>query len=114
MNHPSRLTPPHTGLVDCDQSDSPVSYTVDFFDVPTTPVAFSGRHTQNGECYDSDDLVFNTPGTARYVADLSLQQGAVDLSIATPEGQRDQTFASSGQFLIGVLSPGTQDLTFNP
>ncbi len=95
-----------SGLVDCGQETSPVSYSVDFFDVPTTPVAFSGRQTQNGECCDSDDLVFNVPGTARYVADLSLQQGAVDLSIDTPEGQRDQTFASSGQFLIGVLSPG--------
>ena len=102
------------GRVYCDGSTSPVSYAVDFFDVPTTPVAFSGRHTQSGGCCDSDDLIFNAPGTARYVADLSLQQGAVDLSIDTPEGQRDQTFASSGQFLIGVLSPGTQDLTLTP
>ena len=73
----------------------------------------SGRNTAS-RFWTGDDLVFNAPGTARYVADLSLQQGAVDLSISTPEGQRDQTFASSGQFLIGVLSPGMQDLTLTP
>jgi hypothetical protein len=56
------------------------------------------------------DLDFVVPGTARYVADLSLSGGAVTLS----GGPSPQTFASSGLYPLGQVAAGVGTLTVTP
>jgi len=93
------------GTLYCDEA---ISYTVHFFDVPLSPTSFSGT---TSPLYSPDDpwgshLFFRAPGTAQYVVDLTLSQGAVDLSGES----RTQTFASSGRFDLGTVATGETEL----
>ena len=87
--------------VSCGYSNSAdVPFTADFVDSPTTPTAFSGAGNLDGS-----GLSFIAPAAAQYVADVTLNGGAVKLSSGN-----SQTFASSGQFPLGILKSGVQSL----
>jgi hypothetical protein len=95
--------------VDCNSSTD-VSYTFDLYDAPSTPFALSGAVTSCPNCSSRNDIRFSPPGTAHYVADLTLTQGSVDLS----GGPSDQLFASSGRYDLGYLGPGQRDVYLTP
>jgi hypothetical protein len=90
------------GLLHCD-SGSSFSGAVTFFDVPTAPVSYSGATT-----FGSWESVvdFRAPGEAQYVAELTLTQGAVQLS----GGAFQQSFASSGTYQLGTVARGVGGL----
>jgi flagellar hook capping protein FlgD len=97
------------GNVDCADATVDVAYTVDYFDLTTTPTQFMGADTLSGT-HPDNTLSFATPAAAHYVADLSLTQGAVALS----DGTVNQTFASSGRFDLGILARDTYGLALTP
>jgi hypothetical protein len=74
--------------------------------VPTIPTSFAGAVTTTSSGYVANNLAFNTPAAAHYVADLSLAQGALKVS----DERATQTFASSGTFDLGVLKGGGPDV----
>ncbi|MGO9901117.1 MAG: FlgD immunoglobulin-like domain containing protein [Solirubrobacteraceae bacterium] len=98
---------------------SPVTFSVQFFDEPQAPASYSGSSFQAtigpNCCSPSDDsqLLYSVPGTATYVADVTLSGGAIQLSggNSSPE-----TFDSSGQYSIGQISPSSSgaELTVDP
>lgn len=91
-------------------ADTPFS--VSFYDVPSTPASFTGA----GEAslnLSASLTPFLVSHTAHYVADLSLNQGAVQLSGPCCGGS-PQTFASSGTFSLGTLTPGKSSLSVTP
>jgi hypothetical protein len=88
----------------CYSSAMNVPFTATYFDRPTTPTTFSGAGNTWGNA-----LGFVAPGEAQYVADLSLTGGGVELQST---GSYDsQNFASSGQFPLGTVRAGTQQLS---
>lgn len=95
--------------VDCNSSTD-VSYTVNFYDAPSTPFTVSGAVTSCPTCSPQNDIRFSAPGTAHYVADLTLTQGSVDLS----GGPGDHVFASSGRYDLGYLDRGQRDIYLTP
>jgi FlgD Ig-like domain len=99
------------GTIGCASAIADVPYVVDFFDTPTTPTSFSGAVTPAAPLSDETNTVkFIAPAAAHYVADLSLTQGAVTLD----DGTRQQTFASSGRFDLGVLAGDIYALSLTP
>jgi hypothetical protein len=86
--------------------------TVEWFDQPTLPATFSGDAGPNGT--GTSEVRFTAPGTAQYVAQLTLTGGAVTLAKGYRFGYPQQTFASSGTFQIGTLGTGTQTLDVVP
>jgi D-glucuronyl C5-epimerase-like protein/PASTA domain-containing protein len=95
--------------VDCSGSTD-VSFTFNLYDAPSTPFTVSGAGTSCPTCSARNDIRFSAPGTAHYVADLTLTQGSVDLS----GGPSDQVFASSGRYDLGRLDQGARDLYLTP
>jgi hypothetical protein len=95
--------------VDCN-SPTDVSYTFSLYDSPSTPFTVSGAVTSCPTCSSRNDIRFSAPGTAHYVADLTLLQGSVDLS----GGPGGQVFASSGRYDLGYVDAGQRDLTLTP
>jgi hypothetical protein len=100
---------PVTVEVDCNGSTD-VSFTFDLYDAPSTPFTVSGAVTSCPACSPRNDIRFAAPGTAHYVADLTLTQGSVDLS----GGSGEHVFASSGRYDLGYLSPGQHDVHLTP
>jgi FlgD Ig-like domain len=100
------------GRIECDFASGDVAYTVDFLDVPTTPTQFAGAITPPSGL---NGFEFLAPAAAHYVAELTLSQGVVVLN-NSPYGDGDfsQTFASSGQFDLGVLNRGGHGLSLRP
>ena len=92
-----------SGKVYCDREHPTGPYSVVLYDVPTAPTAFSGASSFGTE---ANDVLFDAPGEAQYVADLSLSGGSVALKSET----RSQTFASSGEFELGTLTKGDNHL----
>ncbi|MGO9794100.1 MAG: FlgD immunoglobulin-like domain containing protein [Solirubrobacteraceae bacterium] len=98
---------------------SPVAFSVEFFDEPSSPASYSGSSFQATTgpncCSPSDDsqLLYSVPGTATYVADVTLSGGAIQLEggNSSPE-----TFDSSGQYSLGQISPSSSGaaLTVDP
>jgi D-glucuronyl C5-epimerase-like protein/flagellar hook capping protein FlgD/PASTA domain-containing protein len=95
--------------VDCNSSTD-VSYTFNLYDAPSTPFTVSGAVTNCPTCSPQNDVRFSAPGTAHYVADLTLTQGSVDLS----GGPSHQVFGSSGSYDLGYLDRGQRDLYLTP
>jgi hypothetical protein len=95
--------------VDCSSSTD-VSFTFDLYDAPSTPFTVSGAGTSCPTCSPQNDVRFSAPGTAHYVADLTLAQGSVDLS----GGPGGQVFASSGTYDLGYLGSGQRDIHLTP
>jgi D-glucuronyl C5-epimerase C-terminus/PASTA domain len=95
--------------VDCNSSTD-VSFTFDLYDAPSTPFTVAGAVTNCSTCSPRNDIRFSTPGTAHYVADLTLTQGSVDLS-GSPG---DHVFASSGTYDLGYLEQGQRDIYLTP
>ena len=86
-----------------------VSFSVDFFDQPQAPATYYGSSflPSLNSCSCSPDesvLHFSAPGTARYVADVTLSGGAITLSGQVTSAQ---TFDSSGEYSLGQLSAGS-------
>ncbi len=95
---------------------APLSYTVDLLDVPTTPTSFSGsttfgQNTYNGESATGSFVVFKAPARAQYVADVTLTQGGIRLTL---DGVMSRTFASSGRFDLGTLAINAHGIRVNP
>jgi hypothetical protein len=95
--------------VDCTGATD-VSFTFDLYDAPATPVTLAGAVTSCPMCSSRNDIRFSAPGTAHYVADLTLTQGSVDLS----GGPSGRVFASSGTYDLGYLGKGPRDLYLTP
>jgi hypothetical protein len=89
-----------SGVVLCPRL---LTYEVAFFDVPVTPVTFTGV-TSPGS--DPSRLIFRAPAVAQYAADLVLQQGGVVL--ANDVGS--QAFSATGRFELGTLGAGESTL----
>jgi hypothetical protein len=64
------------GSLSCD-TGSAFSGAVTFFEVPPAPTSYSGATTFGSS---ASRIAFRAPGEAQYVADLTLTQGAVQLS----------------------------------
>jgi hypothetical protein len=99
-------------------SDTPSDFQAQLYDVPTAPTSYTGVGTfidgvipVNDEAQGSE-LFFNVPTRAPYVADLTLQQGAVTLRYDDTDTSR--SFASSGTFPLGSPQPGLQSLSVTP
>ena len=95
--------------VDCS-GPTDVNFTFDLYDAPSTPFTVSGAVTSCHTCSSRNDLRFSAPGTAHYVADLTLTQGSVDLS----GGPDNRVFASSGRYDLGYLDTGRRDVYLTP
>jgi len=95
--------------VDCNSSTD-VGFTFNLYDAPSTPFTVAGASTKCPTCSSRNDIRFSTPGTAHYVADLTLTQGSVDLS----GGPSDHVFASSGTYDLGYLGKGQPDVYLTP
>jgi hypothetical protein len=74
-----------------------VSYSIALYDAPPTPFTLSGAAASCPSCSSTNEIQFWAPATATYYAALTLTQGSVDLS----NGDSDQVFTSSGNFLLG-------------
>jgi hypothetical protein len=83
--------------ISCSGSPVDVGYSIALYDAPPTPVSVSGAATSCPSCSSTNEVQFWAPATATYYAQLTLTQGSVDLS----NGQTDQVFTSSGNFLLG-------------
>lgn len=91
-----------TARVFCDTPGS-FNYVVSAFDVPATPTSFSGATTALSWSNDGGSTVeFAAPGTAQYVADANVQQGAVHIG--------DTSVASRATINLGTLGPGMHTL----
>lgn len=98
---------PVSGYVDCMQHDN-VAYTVTQFDTPSAPTRFSGSSTPGGSDESSGDpfgsnLSFRAPGDAPYVADVTVSQGAVNV---TADMSASTTVASQRTVTLGALDAG--------
>jgi D-glucuronyl C5-epimerase C-terminus/PASTA domain len=96
--------------VDCSSSSTDVSYTFNLYDAPSTPFTVSGAATSCPTCSPQNDIRFSVPGTAHYVADLTLAQGSVDLS----GGLSEHVFAASGRYDLGRHDKGQRDIYLTP
>jgi len=110
--------PGDTPEIQVNNYDSqPVSFSVEFFDEPSSPASYSGSSflasSGPGCCSPSDEseLFYAVPGTAPYVADVSLSGGAIILS---SNGMASQTFDSSGEYSLGQLTAGDRVLQVDP
>ena len=83
--------------ISCSGSPVDVGYSIALYDAPSTPASVSGAATSCPSCSSTNEVQFWAPATATYYAQLTLTQGSVDLS----NGQTDQVFTSSGNFLLG-------------
>ncbi|HKD95265.1 MAG TPA: FlgD immunoglobulin-like domain containing protein, partial [Gaiellaceae bacterium] len=81
----------------CSGSAATVGYSIALYDAPTAPASVSGAATTCPSCSSTNEVQFWAPATATYYVSLTLTQGSVDLS----NGQTDQVFTSSGNFLLG-------------
>lgn len=82
--------------------DTPTTYSLAFSDVPSAPVTFSGATTSSGDFGAGvSELLFHATATGPYAVYLTLQSGAVRLS----GGPQPETFASSGVYQLGEVSP---------
>jgi hypothetical protein len=72
-----------------------------FYDTPTIPTSFSGRSSSSG----TSTVAFNVPYAGQYVADVTLDQGAI-----TFDGE---TLAPSGRIDLGSLAKGSQTRDVN-
>ena len=93
-----------------------VSFSVEFFDQPQAPATYSGSSflpSFNACSCNPDESVLHlsAPGTARYVADVTLSGGAITLSGPVTSAQ---TFDSSGEYSLGQLSAGSTQLVVDP
>jgi D-glucuronyl C5-epimerase C-terminus/PASTA domain len=95
--------------VDCN-SPRDVSFTFDLYDAPSAPFTLAGAVTNCPTCSPQNDIRFSTPGTAHYVADLTLTQGSVNVS----GGPVDRVFGSSGTYDLGYLGKGARDVYLTP
>lgn len=68
-----------------------------FYDVPTVPTAFDGRHSNANS---AADLEVKIPRAGQYVADVTVDQGAVSVD--------GTTLASSGRVDLGTLRAGRE------
>jgi hypothetical protein len=93
------LSPGDTASVQisCATSPADVGYSIALYDAPSTPFTLAGAATSCPSCASTNEVQFFAPTTATYYAHLTLTQGSVDLS----NGQSDQVFTSSGNFLLG-------------
>jgi hypothetical protein len=83
--------------ISCSGSPVDVGYSIALYDAPSTPASVSGAATSCPSCSSTNQVQYWAPATATYYAQLTLTQGSVDLS----NGQTDQVFTSSGNFLLG-------------
>jgi hypothetical protein len=95
--------------VDCNGSTD-VTFTFSLFDAPSTPFTVSGAATNCPTCSPRNDIRFSVPGTAHYVANLTLTQGSVSLS----GGPSDHVFSSSGTYDLGYLGNGPRNVYLTP
>jgi hypothetical protein len=73
--------------------------TIAYYDVPSTPATYAGATTPSTRHEATpDQLYFNAPAAATYVADVSLSQGSIDVGATT--------LASSGSVNLGPLDAG--------
>jgi FlgD Ig-like domain len=92
------------GAVFCNPGAA-FSSSLTFFDTPATPTSFLGATTFMST-WSRSYLGFRAPGTAQYVAELTLHQGAVRLI----GGSFEQSFASSGSYQLGTLQAGLREV----
>ncbi|MEJ7569632.1 MAG: FlgD immunoglobulin-like domain containing protein [Gaiellaceae bacterium] len=78
----------------------PTAFRLDLASVPPTPTSYSGVASPNDE---PSEIVFIASSEARYVATLTLTQGAITLN--------GGSVASSGRFDLGFLSRGYHTIT---
>jgi hypothetical protein len=90
-----------------DDEANGATFSANFFDEPTAPISYSGV---SSTASDDSQLLFLTPGTAPYVASVTVSGGAV--RVTGPAAS--QTFESSGQISLGTLSSGSGDVTVAP
>lgn len=88
----------------------PGSYTLQLFDVPTTPTSFTGTTAYGDGSWEpgtGSTLAYRAPAGAPYVADVTLTQGAIRL---TPGSGLGVVVSSSGSYDLGVLNSGLYEL----
>jgi hypothetical protein len=91
------------GKLSCE--NSPVAYKVDWFETPSTPTSYAGVQSTGGFSVPT----FVAPGAGQYVADVSVSQGAVQVS---PAGEivsapaQGQTVVTRGTLNFDVTKSG--------
>ena len=88
-----------------------VSYDFAFDPAPLLPATFSGRSTHDiNVSLASSRLAFVVPATGRYVADVAVSQGAIELGLRRPDGTTPpaSTFTGEGVEDLGTLATGSQ------
>jgi len=96
----------------CDGDASSVSYSVALYDSPATPFTLSGAVTSCPTCGSRNIIQFSAPGTAHYLAELTLTQGGV--ALCCDGTGHDQVFASSGTLDLGYVQRGVKTIELRP
>jgi hypothetical protein len=87
------------------------TFSAEFFDEPTAPVSYSGVSSIGSTSAQNSILPFFTPGTAPYVASVSVSGGAIQV---TGGNGGYQTFEDPGQYSLGTISDGNDDVLVEP
>jgi hypothetical protein len=105
----SSLDPGATPSVTVSNNDDAngAAFSVELFDEPTAPLSYAGV---SSTASNASQLLFLTPGTAPYVANVSVSGGAIQVS----GGSSDQTFEDFGQYSLGTISSGTGEIDVAP
>ncbi len=91
--------------------DSGTAYTAEFFDDPSAPATYTGVSSPQASSLAAPCnslLLWEAPGSAPYVANVTLSGGAI--SIYLPSSGQTQTLDSSSQVSLGKISPGLNSL----
>jgi hypothetical protein len=83
------------------------SFSAEYIDEPTAPTSYSGT---SSTASDDSELSFFTPGTAPYIASVSVSGGAIQVS----GGAASQVFEDAGQYSLGTISDGSGAITVAP
>ena len=87
------------------------SVSAQLYDRPTAPTTISG--VSSGASTHSD-LPFIARAAGQYVVDVTIDQGAIQLNWADSSSEDDtMTIASSGEYSLGSLAAGDQDILVN-
>ena len=82
------------------------SFTAALYDIPLPPATFTGVTPYDDE--SGSRFSFEAPGTAQYVADVAVSQGAVEVWLSPFSAS--QKVVSAGQVAFGTLGAGTHSV----
>jgi endoglycosylceramidase len=89
------------------------SYTFTFARVPVLPAIFSGTSTHDiNVSLANSRLAFQVPAPGRYLADIAVTQGTIEVGLRTHDNDTPpaSTFSTAGTDDLGILGTGTVSL----